>query len=87
MTDLRAVAFYLLTGHLVFENRHPLDMLLAHRSEAPRTPSAVVEMDPGTWLALAWGDMRWGDALRAGRIRASGERADLSAWLPVAGHR
>ena len=47
------------------------------------TPSAVVEMDPGTWLALATGATTWAEAVALGRIRASGERADLSHWLPL----
>jgi hypothetical protein len=47
------------------------------------TPSAVIEMDPATWLALATGELSWARAKAAGRIRASGERADLSPWLPL----
>lgn len=47
------------------------------------TPSAVIEMDPATWLALATGALSWAQAKAAGRIRASGERADLSPWLPL----
>ena len=47
------------------------------------TPSAVVEMDPATWLALATGSLRWEQARATGLIRASGERADLSPWLPL----
>ncbi len=47
------------------------------------TPSAVVETDPQTWLALAHGELSWGEALASGRLRASGERSDLSAWLPI----
>ena len=47
------------------------------------TPSAVVEMDPTTWLALATGRVAWAQAKSAGRIRASGERADLTPWLPL----
>lgn len=47
------------------------------------TPPAVVEMDADTWLALAAGDLVWADALDAGRVRASGERTDLSAHLPL----
>lgn len=47
------------------------------------TPSAVVEMDPPTWLALAVGELAWEEARSGGRIRASGERADLSPWLPL----
>lgn len=48
------------------------------------TPSAVVEMDATTWLGLATGELTWDDAQSTGRIRASGERADLSPWLPLA---
>jgi hypothetical protein len=47
------------------------------------TPSAVIEMDPATWLALATGELSWAQAKAAGRIRASGERADPSPWLPL----
>lgn len=47
------------------------------------TPAAVVEMDAGTWLDLATGDTSWQQAREAGLVRASGERADLSVWLPL----
>ena len=47
------------------------------------TPSAVIEMDAPTWLALATGELSWAQARAAGRIRASGERADLTEWLPL----
>jgi hypothetical protein len=47
------------------------------------TPPAVVEMDAETWLALADGDLSWADAESTGRVRASGERADLSPYLPL----
>ena len=47
------------------------------------TPPAVVEMDAGTWLALALGELHWADALTAGRVRASGTRSDLSGLLPL----
>ena len=47
------------------------------------TPSAVVEIDPTTWLALATGDLSWTAARESGRVRASGERADLTPWLPL----
>ena len=47
------------------------------------TPSAVIEMDAPTWLALATGELSWAQAKAAGRIRASGERADLTEWLPL----
>jgi hypothetical protein len=48
------------------------------------TPPAVVETDADTWIALATGDLTWRDAESSGRIRASGERADLSPYLPLA---
>lgn len=48
------------------------------------TPPNVVEMDAATWLALATGALAWADAVRAGRVAASGQRADLSDHLPIA---
>jgi hypothetical protein len=48
------------------------------------TPRAVVEMDGETWIALATGELAWSDAVADGRVRASGERADLSPYLPLA---
>lgn len=47
------------------------------------TPPAVVEMAPEVWVALAAGERAWADAEAAGELRASGERADLSAYLPL----
>jgi hypothetical protein len=47
------------------------------------TPPAVVETDAETWIALATGELTWADAEEAGSVRASGERADLSAYLPL----
>lgn len=47
------------------------------------TPPAVVETDARTWLALATGSLTWAEAEHAGRLRASGERADLTAYLPL----
>ena len=47
------------------------------------TPPAVVETDADTWLALAIGSLIWADAEREGRLRASGERADLTPYLPL----
>lgn len=47
------------------------------------TPPAVVETDPATWLDLATGALGWAEALAAGRVRASGERTDLSPYLPL----
>ncbi|MEV0850386.1 sterol carrier family protein [Streptomyces sp. NPDC049954] len=57
--------------------------------EGPRhtrgTPPNVVETDPRTWLRLATGRTAWDEERRAARISASGERADLSALLPLMG--
>lgn len=47
------------------------------------TPPAVVECDARTWLALAIGELTWTEAVESGRISASGERADLTAYLPL----
>ena len=47
------------------------------------TPPAVVETDPATWLDLATGALGWTEAVAAGRVRASGERTDLSTFLPL----
>lgn len=47
------------------------------------TPPAVVECDARTWLSLATGRVAWADAVADGRVRASGERSDLSACFPL----
>lgn len=55
--------------------------------EGPRhtrgTPPNVVETDPLTWIRLATGRTRWAVALDEAHVRAGGERADLSALLPL----
>ena len=55
--------------------------------EGPRhtrgTPPNVIETDAATWLALATGTESWADALASGRVSASGQRADLTGYLPV----
>jgi hypothetical protein len=55
--------------------------------EGPRhtrgTPANVVEMDAATWVALATGSLAWADALADARVHASGNRADLSALVPL----
>ena len=43
------------------------------------TPPAVVEMGAETWIALARGSLAWVDA----PVRASGERSDISGYLPL----
>jgi uncharacterized protein (TIGR03083 family) len=47
------------------------------------TPANVVETDPVTWVELATGRIAWADAVKGGRVRASGERANISEHLPV----
>ncbi|MDP9094056.1 MAG: maleylpyruvate isomerase family mycothiol-dependent enzyme [Actinomycetota bacterium] len=55
--------------------------------EGPRhtrgTPANVVETDPLTWLRIATGRSDFAAAVARGAVRASGARADLSAYLPV----
>jgi hypothetical protein len=48
------------------------------------TPPNVVETDAATWLRLATGATSWDDALADGKVSASGNRADLGGWLPLA---
>lgn len=47
------------------------------------TPPAVVETDADTWIAVATGALSWGEALTSGRVLASGERTDLSPFMPL----
>ena len=55
--------------------------------EGPRhtrgTPPNVIETDAATWIALATGSLPWTDAVAEARASASGQRADLSAVLPL----
>jgi len=55
--------------------------------EGPRhtrgTPPNVIETDAATWIALATGSLPWADAIAQARASASGQRADLSAVLPL----
>ena len=55
--------------------------------EGPRhtrgTPPNVIECDAATWLAMVSGQLSWADAVDAGRVAASGLRADLSGLLPL----
>jgi hypothetical protein len=46
-------------------------------------PPNVVEMAPNTWLELATGRLDWASAVTDGRVQMSGNRADLSAYLPL----
>jgi Bacterial SCP ortholog len=47
------------------------------------TPPNVVETDAATWLRLATGATRWAEAVADGAVTASGNRADLTAYLPL----
>jgi hypothetical protein len=55
--------------------------------EGPRhtrgTPPNVIETDAATWLRLTTGELSWADAVTDGKVTASGNRADLSAYLPL----
>lgn len=47
------------------------------------TPPAVVEVNPDAFLRLVTGAAQWATAVQLGLVVASGERADLSALLPL----
>lgn len=47
------------------------------------TPTNVVETDGHTWVELALGVRTWTQAQDDGSVRASGNRADLTAYLPL----
>ena len=47
------------------------------------TPPNVIEMDAGTWIALATGRLGWTAAVAADRVSASGSRASLAGMLPL----
>ncbi len=55
--------------------------------EGPRhtrgTPPNVIECDAATWLSMVSGHLSWADAVDAGKVAASGLRADLSGLLPL----
>ncbi|THV40695.1 sterol carrier family protein [Glycomyces buryatensis] len=55
--------------------------------EGPRhrrgTPPNVIECAPIVFLELACGRVDFADAVRAGRVSASGQRADLTDYLPL----
>ena len=51
------------------------------------TPPNVVETDPLTWIRLAVGRLDWTNAVRSGAVHASGPRADLGGYLPLASVR
>jgi uncharacterized protein (TIGR03083 family) len=47
------------------------------------TPPNVVETDPLTWVRVAAGRMSFAEAVATGAINASGQRADLTPFLPL----
>lgn len=47
------------------------------------TPPAVVELDAATFIRLATGELAWTEAEASPALRASGERADLTPYLPL----
>lgn len=47
------------------------------------TPPNVVETDAETFFLLATGELGFSEAVAAGRVRASGVRADLTPYLPL----
>jgi hypothetical protein len=48
------------------------------------TPPNVVETDAVTWIMLATGRLTWAHAAAGGQLRASGSRANLAEYLPLA---
>lgn len=73
------------TGHAVEVRVPPFGVTQAVAGTVHRrgTPPSVVETDAATWLALATGRLTWQEAQGSGALRASGERCDLSAYLPL----
>ena len=55
--------------------------------EGPRhrrgTPPNVIECEPIVFLELATGRLGFAEAVAAGKVSASGQRADLSEHLPL----
>ncbi|HVB44749.1 MAG TPA: sterol carrier family protein [Streptosporangiaceae bacterium] len=47
------------------------------------TPPNVVEVGPLDWILLAAGRAGWAAAVANGSVRASGQRSDLSGYLPL----
>ncbi|RKR76192.1 sterol carrier family protein [Frondihabitans australicus] len=48
------------------------------------TPPNVIETDASTFVALAAGRLSWAEARDQALVAASGSRADISAYLPIA---
>ncbi len=58
--------------------------LVAGHTHRRGTPSAVVETNAQTLIALAVGDLTWQAAVAAGTLIAGGERSDISRLFPLA---
>lgn len=63
---------------------HAAIQVVAGHTHRRGTPSAVVETDSRTLVALALGELTWAQAVAGGSLIASGERSDLSAYFPLA---
>ena len=48
-----------------------------------RDSLVLIETDASTWIALATGRTTWSEATHAGLVSASGERTDLTPYLPL----
>ena len=72
-------------GHAVEVRVPPFGVTQAVAGTTHRrgTPPSVVETDAATWLSLATGRLTWGEAVADGTLTASGERCDLSPYLPL----
>ncbi|WP_277960010.1 sterol carrier family protein [Frigoribacterium faeni] len=51
------------------------------------TPPNVVETDAATFVRLATGDLSWQEARAGALVSASGSRADLTCYVPIAWQR
>jgi len=51
------------------------------------TPPNVVETDAATFVRLATGDLSWQEARAGALVSASGSRADLTGYVPIAWQR
>lgn len=57
--------------------------LVAGHTHRRGTPSAVVETNAPTLIALAAGKLSWASAVTSGALIAGGERSDLSRLFPL----
>ena len=77
--DLHAVAYDRIAraiGQALGEYRQP-------RAGPRSAGQGDVQQRFAGWVALATGDIAWPEAERSARVRASGERADLTPYLPL----